>query len=160
MSQGGIAQPGAALGTEEQKVLMEQYKLYVEMTDRVSSRRIEASKFYLSILTGILALLSLASIPAEVQPRLVLAVAVLGLLLCVVWFVNIISYRTLNSLKFRVIHEMERQLPFACYDREWQILKQDPRGPIYVRLTFIERFVPILMLLPYLVLLGYAISRL
>ena len=42
----------------EQEIILEQYKLYVEMADRVSSRRAETNKFYISILSGILAVLA------------------------------------------------------------------------------------------------------
>ena len=34
--------------------LLEQYKLYVEMADRVSSIRIEVSKFYSTLMSGLL----------------------------------------------------------------------------------------------------------
>src|SRR5262249_43950287 len=135
------------------QLLMEQYKLYVEMADRVSSRRIDASKFFTSLLTGLLALLSVVSIPADFQKSIIAAVAILGIALCFVWIVNIRSYRELNSLKFKVVHEMEKHLPFPCYAREWEILKQEANKRSYFRLTRIEQYVPFLLLIPYMVLL-------
>ncbi|MCK4735084.1 MAG: hypothetical protein KAT65_21710, partial [Methanophagales archaeon] len=39
--------------------LLEQYKLYVEMADRISTRRAQTNRFYISLLSGLLALLSI-----------------------------------------------------------------------------------------------------
>lgn len=151
---GRPTESAASTRSQDPTLLLEQYKLYVEMADRVSSRRIEANKFYTSILSGILALVSIVSVPLTVQSVVLAAVAVLGIALCVVWLVNIRSYRELNSLKFAVIHEMEAHLPFACYDREWEILRNGKGRRVYVRLTRIEQYVPLLMMIPYLVLLA------
>ena len=139
------------------ELLLEQYKLYVEMTDRVSKRRIEASKLYISLLTGLLGLLSIVSIPADFQKFVVVAISILGILLCLVWIINIRSYRELNSLKFKVIHEMEQNLPFPCYKREWDILEQESHKRSYLRLTRIEQYVPLVLLTPYIILFVYAI---
>jgi hypothetical protein len=134
------------------EVILEQYKLYVEMADRVSARRVEASKFYLSLLSALLAVISLASIPARLTPIIFATAAALGIILCLVWGINLESYRALNSLKFKVIHELEQQLPFQCYQREWEVLRLDPKRT-YVRLSRVEQFVPLVLMVPYIVLL-------
>jgi hypothetical protein len=140
------------------ELLLEQYKLYVEMTDRVSKRRIEASKLYISLLTGLLGLLSIVvSIPTEFQKHVVVVISILGMLLCLVWIINIRSYRELNSLKFKVIHEMEQKLPFPCYEREWEILQQESDKRSYLRLTRIEQYIPLVLLIPYIILFVYII---
>jgi hypothetical protein len=130
------------------------------MTDRVSNRRIEINKFYISLLSGLLVLLSLVSIPTELQNGVLVAVSLLSIGLCFLWIINIRSYKELNALKFKVIEEMEQRLPFRCYTREWEILKRgesDQKG--YFRLTRIEQYVPLLLLLPYLVILIYLLTR-
>jgi hypothetical protein len=108
-------------GSEFKVHLLEQYKLYVEMADRVSSRRVQTASFYTSILSALLALLSITSnkeIFQEPQSFVLLTIAILGLCLCLAWAANINSYRQLNSLKFKVIHDMEAYLPYPCYDME------------------------------------------
>jgi hypothetical protein len=37
--------------------LLEQYNLYVEMADRITTRRAQTNRFYISLLSGLLALL-------------------------------------------------------------------------------------------------------
>lgn len=149
---------------DEKKIefLLEQYKLYVAMADNVSARRTQANAFYITVLSGLLAVLSLAfeKIPSEGQNFAILSVAVLGIILCYIWFVNIRSYRQLNSGKFAVIHEMELQLPYPCYDREWEILGEGKQAGKYLQLTRIEQYIPLLLAIPYLLLFVYSTCNL
>jgi Flp pilus assembly protein TadB len=105
-------------GANFQEHLLEQYKLYVEMADRISARRAQSNRFYISLLSALLALLSILinrTLWSSIQNAIFLAVAILGLALCFLWYVNINSYRQLNSGKFKVIQELEQHLPFNCY---------------------------------------------
>lgn len=149
-------------GDNFQSHLLEQYKICVEMADRVSVRRGQANTFYISLLSALLALLSLITDNNLVSgsPNILLFfTSILGLSLCFTWYVNIQSYRQLNSLKFKVINEMEQHLPFPCYSREWAILKERQREgeKQYTRLTAIEKFVPLIFAVPYLGLLLYSL---
>jgi hypothetical protein len=149
-------------GDQFQTHLLEQYKLYVEMADRVSSRRVQMASFYTSILSALLALLSITSnkeLFQGPQSFVLLTVAILGLSLCLAWAANINSYKQLNSLKFKVIHEMETYLPFPCYDKEWEILKEDKNRRRYLRLTAIEQYIPMILAVPYLCLFVYSLIK-
>jgi len=140
--------------------LLEQYKLYVEMADRISNRRAQANRFYISLLSGLLALLSIVvsrEIFSDFQTIAFMAVAILGLALCFLWNVNIRSYRQLNSGKFKVIHEMEQYLPFPCYDKEWMILGKGKESKTYLKLTRVEQYVPLILAVPYILLLVYSL---
>lgn len=149
-------------GSEFKTHLLDQYKLYVEMADRVSSRRTQIASFYTSILSALLALLSITSnkeLFQGPQSFVLLTVAILGLCLCLAWAANINSYKQLNSLKFKVIHEMEAYLPFPCYDREWKILKEDKNRRYYFRLTAVEQYIPMILAVPYLCLFVYSFIK-
>lgn len=147
------AKPSATL-------LMEQYKLFVEMADRNSERRGLTNKFYITILTGLLALTSWAvsnTVLCDVINILLLLIAVLGLILCGIWFININSYKQMSQAKFTVIHEMEKHLSFPCYDREWEILERGKNRKKYVPYTKIERYIPLILAIPYIALLVVAL---
>lgn len=140
--------------------LLEQYKLYVEMADRISNRRGQTNRFYISLLSGLLALLSIvvgSHIFSDFQSVVFIVVAILGLALCILWNINIRSHRQLNSGKFKVIHEMEQHLPFPCYDKEWEILGEGKEGKKYLQLTRVEQYVPFILAIPYLLLLIYSL---
>lgn len=138
----------------------EQYKLYVELTDRVSARRAQANKFYLSLVSAVLALLSVL-IGSSFFPRLHTGVlgliAVLGVALTALWYVTIGSYRQLNSGKFKIIHQMEEALPFASYTEEWRILRTPEGGKKYRRLTSVEEAVPLILAGLFIIVLLFSV---
>jgi hypothetical protein len=67
------------------------------------------------------------------------------------WHRIITSYRDLNTVKFKVIHELEREMPAALYDYEWQ-KAEEGRGKAYHPLTHLERWVPVVFMLLYVLL--------
>jgi len=130
----------------------ELYKLYVELTDKVSQRRGQANMFFLSILSTFIGLtgflyLSLHS-GTFYQASAIFMVCIFGILMCVVWYFTINSYKQLNKIRFTVIEEMEQYLVFNCYSREWQLLKEKKLK--YHRLSRIEKFVPLLFMIPFI----------
>jgi len=75
----------ADYGEKPKEHLLEQYKLYVEMADRVSARRGQANMFYISLLSALLALVSIVverNIFSDFHNVVLLVVAILGLGLC------------------------------------------------------------------------------
>lgn len=124
-------------GSDMGAAFLEQYKLAVEMADRVSARRATANAFFLSLLVGVGAVLGVA------EPSFLLSVV--GTVLALVWWVLLRSYRDLNRAKFNAITSMEAKLPAQPFDDEWQTLKKDPVKkwrPRYAELGTVERIVP------------------
>ena len=144
--------------------LMEQYKLYVEMADRVSQRRDQSNRFYVALLGALAAILVIAARfvlsddgeSSMFMTAVILAGGVFGAALSIIWRINIQSYRTLNSAKFKIIHELEKRIPFDGYTKEWEILRPPDGSPKYLRLTAVEQFVPILVFLTFAALAGYS----
>lgn len=136
----------------------EQYKLAVEMADRHSARRGTANAFFATLNAGLLTAIGLLrepqteDAPLTVANQLAPALAVLaGILLCVVWFFMLRTYRHLSSAKWDVILAMETRLPHAVFDDEWRLLPHDAerRRDRYLPLTKIEQVVPWLFLAIY-----------
>lgn len=130
-------------------VLLEQYKLFVQTADDLTSRRLDANKFYLTIL---LALFTIAGFLKSKEMAgvfdsytILVIISIIGLFLSVVWYMNIESYKLLNKAKFQVIHEMEQELAYACFDKEWEFRKGIDTNKAYPRFTQIEKFLPIAM---------------
>jgi hypothetical protein len=154
-------------GQNYQQHLLEQYKLYVEMADNISARRAQTNQFYVSVLSALLAVVALVAkiygAGPSPHPDLVniafLAITILGLVLCLIWYLNLMSYRQLNSGKFKVIHEMEAQLPYKCYDREWELLGRGTDWYKYLSLTTIERYVPAMMAIPFALVFVYVLLK-
>jgi hypothetical protein len=151
-------------GNNFQDHLLEQYKLYVEMMDRTTSRRGQMNSFYTTLLSSLLALIALITnkdqihfTNSKLQLIAIGAISFLGVLLCLIWYNNVQSYKELNSGKFKVISEIESMLPFACYNKEWEVIKRDKRYKGYQPQTKVERFIPLVLSLPYFGLLAYCL---
>ena len=115
------------------------------MADRVSQRRQAANRFYISLLSGLGGLYLLLEKILHTQPNIIIW-AILIIIISLLWWLTINSYRQLNSGKFKVIHEMEQQLPFACYDREWDYLGRGKNGKLYRQLSKVEGYVPLVII--------------
>jgi len=150
-------------GDNYQAHLMDQYKLYVEMADRISQRRDQSNRFYAGLVSAIIALLVVMGrlgVSGNSWSIALLAAGLLGASLSVIWFINLGSYRALNSAKFRVINEMESQLPYAGYTEEWAYLRPVEGPARYLQLTRIERYVPLLILALFVGIVAYSIYSL
>ena len=140
---------------DRQKILLEQYKLYVESSSKVSDRRGAANTFLLSANTALVTIYGLASDDGATASgtswRWVIPVA--GLLICLVWFTIIRVYRELNAAKFAVIHELEQALPARLFDLEWHHL-QKRESRLKLSLSYVEQFVPAVFAITYLAFLA------
>ncbi len=122
--------------------LLEQYKLYVEMADRISQRRAAANTFFLTFNTAIVGALS--TLFDDIPRPAAIAIYVTAVGFCLVWILLLRSYRNLNSAKFRVIGYMEKQLPASPYwGAEWMALGQGRDYRKYLPLSVLETWVPV-----------------
>jgi hypothetical protein len=136
--------------------LLEQYKLYVEMTDRNSSRRNIANTFFLTLHAAIFAAIGFVYEKGSqlLQHKEILTIAFIAMLvLCLAWWMLVRSYRLLNSAKFKVIGEYEKRLPSSPYWRaEWNALGKGRDWKRYMPLSLVESWVPAVFASLYLLL--------
>ena len=131
---------------EHRQELLEIYKLHAGLADKVSERREGANRLYVSLLTGILALLvafSRYGIKTISLCGVLTAGGILMLLLSASWFIVIRSYRQLNTGKFAALHELETELAYPFFKREWALLEEGKNLSRYWKLTIVETFLPI-----------------
>lgn len=147
---------------ESKNLLLDQYKMYVEMHDRISARRSQMNSFFISLSSGLLAIFSIFGNQGQSANLSVvgLVVGFLGSVLCILWHFNIDAYRRLVERKIKVILEMEEYLPFYCYSREGALRKQDMSRKVYLRPTSIERLVSSIFGLVYFILAIYSLLNL
>ena len=130
--------------------LLEQYKLYVQSAENVSSRRVQSSRYLLTLNAALVALYGFQSAGFG-QSYWALVVPVIGIPVSLLWYLIIKSHADLNRVKFEVIHEFERHLPAAMYKYEWR-LAEDGRGKSYRAVTAIEKWIPVLFATLHVVL--------
>lgn len=131
--------------------LVEQYKLYVNSAENVSGRRIASSRLFLALNAGLVALYGIQPC-GFARNWWALAIPLVGVVVCLLWHRIIRSHRDLNSVKFALIHELERHLPATPYTSEWRLAEQG-EGKTYRAVTDVERWIPWTLLGLHVVLL-------
>lgn len=121
---------------------LDQYKLYLEMADRISSRRQTANTFFVSLNTVLIALAGYAQTATSSGKLFYFLVSLSGLVICYIWYRLVKSYKNLNSAKFKVLHEVEKELPFKLYDAEWEAVGRGKNKSLYHPFTSLEMRVP------------------
>lgn len=131
---------------------IEIYKLYVSSAEGVSTRRQTANSFFLTLNTAILAFLGYVK-PSLGQSigRLTILATLAGIVLCYIWYRLILSYKGLNSGKFKVIHMIEARLPIAPFDAEWKAIGSGKDPKKYKPFTHVEVWIPWVFMAIYIV---------
>lgn len=135
--------------------LLEQYKIYINSAEKISDRRQKANEFFLTLNSALVALLGFIATKTnemEIKYLLILS-AIAGMTICYLWYRIIFSYKCLNGGKFKVIHAIEKRLPLALYDTEWEALERGENKKVYWPFTHIELFVPWIFIVIYLIIL-------
>lgn len=131
-------------GENYKEHLFEQYRLYVESIEKTSDRRQQANNYFITINTALISFIGL-SFQFNIFENLVWIksiLALVGLIICIIFWYLIKSYKQLNTGKFTVIHEIEKYLPLALYRYEWEILGEGKDNKKYYPFSHIELLIP------------------
>ena len=138
-------------GKEFHSHLLEQYKLYVESADKISSRRDLANNFYLTLNSALFAISGYLSLLNK-QSLIYLIIPFAGMVISFYWLKIITSYKNLNSGKFKVIHELEKNLPAKLFYYEWNSIGNG-KTKEYIPITLVEKGIPKVFMVVYLLII-------
>lgn len=136
--------------------LLKQYTVYFGSAERISDRRQTANSFFLTVNTGLIALVGYIQLGTANSAKLYWMVSLAGIALSFMWYRLIRSYHDLNTAKFKVIHEIEMELPLAPFDAEWEAVGRGDNPKLYLPFTHIEVGIPWVFLLLHLVAFAWA----
>jgi hypothetical protein len=131
-------------GDKYKEHLFEQYKLYVKGVEKTSDRRQHANNYFITINTALISLIGL-SFQVKIFENVAwikFVLALVGIIICFIFWYLIKSYRQLNTGKFAVIHKIEENLPLALYKYEWKILGEGKDKNKYYPFSRIEQIIP------------------
>jgi len=132
-------------GVNYRSHILEIYKQYVQLTDKISERRQSANSFFLTLNSAIVALVGYVNVSSDstrAAASFFWLVAISGMLLSFLWYRLIRSYKDINGGKFKVVHAIEKLLPLRPYDAEWTALGKGKDPNLYLPFTHIEVYVP------------------
>jgi hypothetical protein len=134
----------AGAGEKYQAAILDQYKTYVEMADRVSARRGLTNTFFLTLNTLVVTVAGMLWKDRPAADEWLLTLPLVGLLVqCAAWFWLLRSYRQLNSAKYIVVGALEERLPASPYWRaEWKALGEGKIHSRYWPLSHLEQWIP------------------
>jgi len=150
-------------GADYRTHLLDQYKLYAGTADLISDRRQTANAFFLTLNSALLAFLGLVAevkgTTEETPVVWMLAVSVAGVILCYAWFRLVRSYRDLNSGKYKIIHALERHLPAAPFDAEWEAVGRGKDPKRLIPFTRVEQRIPWIFAALYVALAAWRVAQ-
>lgn len=141
---------------ENKYSILAQYKIYVQTVNRMQEGYNRSHKFFILLLSFIIVLLALSYsentsfLEGQTSKRFVI---ILGLGLNTLWFIGVRSFRQMFLGKFKVLREMEKYLPFQCFDREWEIIGIKNNILKYWPIPIIEQNIPVIFVLLFVYLL-------
>lgn len=140
----------ATTADEEKTALgLEQYKLYVDLTDRAAARRQSASQFHAGVLAALLPAASLTAplLYAKWLWLVLLVASLVGLAIAASWVLFVWSGRALAKIKWDIVEQMETRLPWQCFTDERA--RTEATGSGYKPNTHLELIAPVAMAVPY-----------
>ena len=132
--------------------LLEQYKLFVQTSESLVSRRQTVNTFFLSINSALLASIGILGrelLAIYFGGVVLLILGITGFILCIAWRRLVNSYRQLNTAKFQIIHLLEERLPASLFKAEWKALGEGKDKKKYNPFTKIEAMIPIIFCVLY-----------
>lgn len=121
--------------------ILEMWKTYLTMADRISDRRERANAFFVTLHAGVFAAAGFL-FEKEMFSWLTIICVLAGIPFSYLWYRLVQSYRDLNSAKFKVVHEVEKVLPFKLFNAEWEAVGRGNDSARYLPFTHIELKVP------------------
>lgn len=147
---------------EDRKEMLELYKTFLNSIEVTTTRRQQSNQFFIGLLTALLGVVGFVLGSEHLAERetlqggVILIVGITGLILSGIWRQYIVSSVKLNTAKFSVLNPMEKNFVIQPFSDEYAILKKNK----YKGLGKLEKWLPLLMMVPYVILIVYSFSLL
>jgi len=119
---------------DKNELIFQEYKLYAEQKEHFINRNFATNKFYLLIfLALIFATIYTSNVVFMNKLTATLLFSLIGVIICVLWWMNIDSYNTLIKIKFsNVLEKIEEQLPVKPYQDEYKGIEDFKNKKIFM----------------------------
>lgn len=112
---------------QNQALLLEQYKIMVTSTEKVTEQRLKVNNLFFTVTSSILSVAFLIGKTLKFSMLGIIGMLVftsMALMISFFWEKLINSYGTLNQGKFIVINKIENKLRTNIFEDEWKILTE------------------------------------
>lgn len=101
-------------GADYKSHYLEQYKMFVETTNHVNQLRSKMNDFYIACNT---LWIGITTGFCRTNQFVFASFSFLGIMIAVSWFIQLKVYRSNNREKYIIIHDIEKLLPIAPYEK-------------------------------------------
>ncbi|MBP3768922.1 MAG: hypothetical protein J6I48_02265 [Lachnospira sp.] len=126
---------------KEHEIIVNEWQTCVQMANALCQRRDEMNNRFCVLNTAII------GFNITVCNKNTWIIILIGLVTCIVWIFLIVNYKILKVEKYKVIKDLEMNMPLKPFCREWIYLNRSKR---YIESTKIEIVMPIVFILLYL----------
>lgn len=134
---------------EDKNLLFEQYKLFYKSIEKNSDRRNLAFNLFITINIALIWAIGYIILNSESNTWIILLLSGLGIIISIIFWYLLNSYKQLNTWKFKVMHEIEKELPINLFKYEWNILWKWKDKSKYFPFSHIEINLPKISLFLY-----------
>ena len=124
---------------KKEEIKFEQYKIMVDSAEKNSDKRITQNNIYLTI-----NLAFLSYILTIKKLSIIILGSIVGIVICIIWFLSILNYCKRNKIKFDIINELEEDFGYL-FKEEWK------RISVLTPLSIYERIISIIFMIIYIV---------
>ena len=106
---------------DRDELIFQEYKLYSEQKENFIDRNFSTNKFYLAtFIVTIFAIIYTNNVVFMNRISATLLFSIIGISICVLWWMNIDSYNTIIKIKYsKVIEVLEEKLPVKPFTDEF-----------------------------------------
>lgn len=138
-------------GPQYKEHFFNQYKLYVDSVNYTSELKLKINSYFLTINTALITAVGLINAKQTLNPFVWhFLIPLAGVLISLIWWGVIYSYKQRVVVKLRIIHCLEEALPLALFKTEWELMNQDHSTAIKKFFFQIDVFIPFVFIVSYL----------
>ena len=119
---------------DRDELIFQEYKLYAEQKENFIDRNFRTNRFYMiSFVAIIFAMIYTGSIVFMSILSATLIFSLIGISVCVLWWMNVDSYNTLIKIKFaNVIEVLEEKLPVKPFTDEYKGIEEFRNNKVFM----------------------------
>ena len=136
---------------KEHEIIVEEWRTCVEMVNALCQRRDEMNNRFCVLNTAII------GFNITMWNNNVWFIILIGLIICIDWIFLIINYKIIKVEKYKVISEIEKNVPLKPFCKEWIYLSGNKR---YIESTRIKILLPLMFVVMYLLMLVIFVKNL
>ena len=119
---------------DRDELIFQEYKLYAEQKENFIDRNFRTNRFYMiSFVAIIFALIFTNNVVFMERLSATLIFSLIGVSLCVLWWMNVDSYNTLIKIKFaNVLEVLEEKLPVKPFTDEFKGIEEFRSNKVFM----------------------------